>query len=153
VRPTPDARVSAPLLWSEVSDCDPAAFTIDTVPARFAALGDPGEGIDEAVGSLEPLLELFERQGGDDVGGPRARLPVIEIARAETQQEAMAGLERWRARHAEIWDFLEPNDVLVDGMRGRSTTWTRIRVNLQHVPEAARPQQEPLEVDFNPWHF
>src|SRR5438067_436247 len=81
-----------------------------------------------------------------------APAPLVEIARAATQSEAMAGLERWRARHPSVWPLLEPNDVLVDSMRGRNTTWTRIRVNLQHVPEEERPCQEPLEVDYDPWH-
>src|ERR687885_443831 len=73
VRPGPDARVSTPLRWDEVAECDPAAFTIDTVPQRFARIGDPGEGIDDVVGSLEPLLELAERQaaqGLDDARWP-----------------------------------------------------------------------------------
>jgi DNA ligase D-like protein (predicted polymerase) len=175
VRPTPDARVSAPLLWDEVPACDPSLFTIDSVPERFARVGDPGEGIDAAVGSLEPLLELAARQAADgaepparatgrvpppapgkDVGPTgrrRTSAPLIEIARAATQREAMAGLERWRARHAEVWPMLEPNDILVDSMRGRSQSWTRIRLNLRHVPEAERPAQEALEVDYDPWHF
>jgi DNA ligase D-like protein (predicted polymerase) len=174
VRPTSDARVSAPLRWDEVSSCDPSAFTMDTVAARYARIGDPGEGIEAAVGSLEPLLELAERfvaQGMPEAPAPTASIPspapgksvgpagrrrtsapLIEIARAATQSEAMAGLERWRARHAEIWPLLEPNDILVDSMRGRNTTWTRIRVNLRHVPGPDRPAQEPLEVDFDPWH-
>jgi hypothetical protein len=126
------------------------------------------------AGSLEPLLELAERQaaqGLDDVdssggvvpapapgkevgpaGRRRTTAPLIEIARAATQHEAMAGLERWKRRHAEIWPRLEPNDILVDSMRGRNTTWTRVRVNLRHVPEADRPAQEALEVDYDPWH-
>jgi DNA ligase D-like protein (predicted polymerase) len=174
VRPTSDARVSAPLRWDEVSSCDPSAFTMDTVAARYARIGDPGEGIEAAVGSLEPLLELaewFVAQGMPEAPAPTASIPspapgksvgpagrrrtsapLIEIARAATQSEAMAGLERWRARHAEIWPLLEPNDILVDSMRGRNTTWTRIRVNLRHVPGPDRPAQEPLEVDFDPWH-
>ena len=78
-------------------------------------------------------------------------MPLIEIARAETKDEAMAGLERWKARHAAVWTCLEPADVLVDAMRGRSSVWYRIRLNLQHVPEAERPPQEPLEVDYDPW--
>jgi bifunctional non-homologous end joining protein LigD len=77
--------------------------------------------------------------------------PLIEIARAAGKDEAMAGLERWKARHRDVWELLEPADVLVDGMRGRSSLWYRIRLNLQHVPEAQRPEQEPLEVDFDPW--
>jgi bifunctional non-homologous end joining protein LigD len=191
VRPTPDARVSTPLSWDEVPTCDAAAFTIDTVPERFAALGDPGAGIEEAVGSLDGLLALaaeheaaglgdapwpphYEKQPGEpprvqpskrrtSTGPPSKRaaskgtgrrvssMPLIEIARAETEAEAMAGLDRWRARHPEAWDRLEPADVLVDAMRGRNTTWTRIRLNLRHVPEADRPPQEPLEVDYDPW--
>jgi bifunctional non-homologous end joining protein LigD len=148
VRPTPGARVSAPLRWDEVPECDPAAFTIDTVPPRHAEIGDPHDGIDEAAGSLEAALELAAEQGDPD---PRRIRPLIEIARAGTTDEAMAALERWRERHADVWPYLRPNDVLVDAMRGRFTTWTRIRINLEHVPEEARPEQEPLEVDFDPW--
>jgi DNA ligase D-like protein (predicted polymerase) len=176
VRPTVDARVSAPLFWDEVAECDPASFTVDTVPVRFARVGDPAEGIDDVAGSLDALLELAAAQeaagavevaaaraGSVPVAAPgksvgptgrrRTSAPLIEIARAATQKEAMDGLERWRARHVDVWPLLEPNDILVDSMRGRNTTWTRIRVNLQHVPEAARPPQEALEVDYDPWHF
>ena len=134
---------------------------------------DPADGIDSTVGSLEGLLELAERQALTGVAeapapgnvplpapgkavGPTGRrrttAPLIEIARAATQNEAFAGLERWKLRHADVWPRLEPNDILVDSMRGRNTTWTRIRVNLRHVPEAERPPQEALEVDFDPWH-
>jgi hypothetical protein len=178
VRPTPDARVSAPLEWDEVAECDPADFTVATMPARFAAVGDPAEGIDAAVGDLSSLVALAADQkaaGMDDPpppppgGGSRSRsegtepvapnptgrrrstMPLIEIARAAGKDEAMAGLERWKARHPNVWIQLEPADVLVDSMRGRSSTWTRIRINLRHVPEAERPPQEPLEVDFDPW--
>jgi bifunctional non-homologous end joining protein LigD len=241
IRPVPDARVSTPLTWAEVPTCDPAEYTIDTVPARFAALGDPWAGMDEAAGSLEGLLELarrdeaaglpdapwpphYEKQTGEaprvqpskrrsapsaaatagalDAAAPagaasasvspageasagaasagaasagaasagaasagaasagaagaatgrrRSTKPLIEIARAATKDEAMAGLERWKARHAAVWSRLEPADVLVDAMRGRSSVWYRIRLNLQHVPEAERPAQEPLEVDYDPW--
>ena len=63
----------------------------------------------------------------------------------------MAGLERWKGRHPEAAALLEPADVLVDAMRGRSTTWTRIRVNLEHVPVKQRPTQEPLDPDYDPW--
>jgi DNA ligase D-like protein (predicted polymerase) len=176
VRPTPEARASAPLRWDEVPGCDPNAYTLDSLPRRYAELGDLSEGIDDAVGSLDPLLELAARQESDGAAeapaeragyvpspapgksvGPtgrrRANAPLIEIARASTQAEAMAGLERWRARHEDVWPLLEPNDVLVDSMRGRSATWTRIRVNLRHVPEAERPAQETLEVDYDPWHL
>jgi bifunctional non-homologous end joining protein LigD len=176
VRPTPDARASAPLFWHEVADCDPAAFTLATLPRRYAEIGDPGEGIEAAVGSLDGLLELYARQqsaGAMEIPAPRegfvpgpapgksvgptgrrrTTAPLIEIARAATRSEAEAGLERWRQRHQEVWPLLEPNDILVDSMRGRSATWTRIRVNLQHVPEGARPAQEALEVDYDPWRF
>jgi DNA ligase D-like protein (predicted polymerase) len=279
IRPLPDARVSTPLRWDEVVDCDPAAFTIDTVPARFAEVGDPWAEMDSAVGSLDGLLGLAERdeaaglpdapwpphfvrqageeprvqpskrragrktaasgaanaedaiakgiaaasetrtrgaagkgaaEGPEDTSGaatgtkrnsagaepvsgaaepvsgaaepasaeaapaaaktdaraeddgtgtvPRSptgrrqsKMPLIEVARAATKAEAMEGLERWKARHGDIWPHLAPADVLVDSMRGRSYSWTRIRLNLQHVPEAERPAQEPLEVDYDPW--
>jgi bifunctional non-homologous end joining protein LigD len=212
VRPLPDARVSTPLSWDEVPGCDPAAFTIDTVPARFAQIGDPWAGMDDAVGSLEPLLEQaardeaagipdapwpphYEKQEGEEArvqpskrrgtAGPAGRggsagaagrgasaqsagpgdgdqpksptgrrkstKPLIEIARAKTKDEALEGLDRWKARHPGVWPLLEPADVLVDSMRGRSSTWTRVRLNLEHVPEENRPPQEPLEVDYDPW--
>jgi bifunctional non-homologous end joining protein LigD len=200
VRPTPDARVSAPLDWDEVPGCRPEAFTIDTMPARFTALGDPWAGMDAAAGSLGQLLDLaardeaaglpdapwpphFSKQAGEaprvqpskrrtgpaeprtgppvprtapgKASGPtgrrRSSMPLIEVARAATKAEAMAGLQRWKERHPGAWSCLEPADVLVDSMRGRSSTWTRIRLNLRSVPEAERPPQEALEVDFNPW--
>ena len=200
VRPTPDARVSAPLTWDEVPDCDPAAFTIDTMPQRYAQIGDPGAGIDGAVGSLEQLLELaardeaaglpdapwpphFEKQAGEaprvqpskrrtaagagtppdapappapgKTAGPtgrrRSSMPLIEVARAASKAEATAGLERWKQRHPDAAALLEPADILVDSMRGRSSTWTRIRLNLRHIPPGDRPAQEPLEVDYDPW--
>jgi bifunctional non-homologous end joining protein LigD len=201
VRPTPDARVSTPLRWDEVPGCDPAAFTIDTVPQRYSEIGDPAEGIDAAVGSLEPLLALaaadqaaglpdapwpphFEKQAGEqprvqpskrralagtesgvalDVARPapgtssgptgrrRSSMPLIEIARAASKAEAMAGLDRWKQRHPDAAALLEPADILVDSMRGRSSTWTRIRLNLRHIPAPERPAQEPLEVDYDPW--
>jgi hypothetical protein len=78
-------------------------------------------------------------------------MPLIEIARAASQDEAMQGLERWKARHPKVWEYLKPADVLVDSMRGRSSAWSRIRLNLRHVPEDERPAQGPLEVDFDPW--
>jgi bifunctional non-homologous end joining protein LigD len=77
--------------------------------------------------------------------------PLIEIARAATKEEALAGFERWRGRHLAVAALLKPADILVDGMRGRFTLWYRIRVNLEHVPVADRPAQEPLEVDYDPW--
>ena len=192
IRPVPDARVSAPLTWAEVPSCDPAEYRIDTVPARFARIGDPWAEMDQAPGSLDGLLELAARDeaaglpdapwpphydkqsgeaprvqpskrrgsssggaspggGGSGSGRRQSTMPLIEIARAETKDEAMAGLERWKARHAGVWSLLEPADVLVDAMRGRSSLWYRIRLNLQHVPDAERPPQEPLEVDYDPW--
>ncbi|MFI7439742.1 non-homologous end-joining DNA ligase [Nonomuraea indica] len=156
VRAVPDARVSTPLTWDEVPGCRPEKFTIDTVPKRLAEAGDPWEDIDLHAGSLDGLLELAETLGPapkppKGTGRRRQTLPVIEIARAQHKDEAMAGFERWKARHPEASACLQPADVLVDGMRGRSSVWYRIRVNLQHVPEAERPGQEPLEVDYDPW--
>jgi bifunctional non-homologous end joining protein LigD len=224
VRPTPDGRVSTPLSWDEVPGCRPEAFTVDTVPERFARLGDPWQGMDEAPGSLDPLLRLaeqdeaaglpdapwpphYDKQAGEPprvqpskrrageaapagkpgsgrgtagagrsasgtsgrpaadgartargpaggiqpTGRRRSSMPLIEVARAATKDEAMAGLDRWKERHAAVWPYLEPADVLVDSMRGRSSTWTRIRLNLRHVPEAERPPQEELDVDYDPW--
>ena len=172
VRPVRDARVSTPLRWDEVPECNPAAYTIDTVPRRFAELADPGAGIDAAVGSIDGLLELYalqEAAGQAEVPEPgavpppapgksvgptgrrRTTAPLIEIARAATHTQAMVGLESWKARYPAVWELLAPSDVLVDSMRGRSATWTRIRLNLRHVPEAQRPPQEALEVDYDPW--
>jgi DNA ligase D-like protein (predicted polymerase) len=157
VRPTGDARVSTPLTWAEVPDCDPHQFTLATVLDRFAAIGDPWRGIDESAGSLVPLLELAERLGPAEkppskgTGRRQSSMPLIEIARAKTKQEALDGLARWQARHPRVVRHLQPADTLVDGMRGSSSVWYRIRVNLQHVPEAERPPQEPLEVDYDPW--
>jgi DNA ligase D-like protein (predicted polymerase) len=161
VRPTPDARVSMPLRWSEVADCDPARYTVKTVPDLIAAHGDAGAALDAAAGDLASLLVLADTQDRDDepepapvkspTGRRRSTMPLIEIARAAGVDEAMAGLERWKARHPTVWSQLDPADVLVDSMRGRSSTWTRIRLNLRNVAEAERPPQEPLEVDFDPW--
>jgi DNA ligase D-like protein (predicted polymerase) len=225
VRPLPDARVSMPLAWEEVPTCEPEAFTIETVPTRFASIGDPGAGIDDAAGSLDALLELsakHEREGQGDApwppnyakqagepprvqpsrkrrpdseydpgrgesGGPppdvaaeraaavaagdrnaglptewegsrptptgrrRTNVPVIEISRAASKAEALEGLERWKVRHPEAAAALAPADVLVDGMRGRSSLWYRVRVNLIHVSEGDRPSQEPLDPDYDPW--
>jgi DNA ligase D-like protein (predicted polymerase) len=192
IRPTADARVSTPLAWSEVPGCDPEAFTIGTVPERFARLGDPWQPMDDAAGSLEALLALadkdeaaglgdapwpphYDKQAGEPprvqpskrragappppapgkASGPtgrrRSSMPLIEVARAASEAEAREGLERWKERHADLWPLLQPADILVDAMRGRSSTWTRIRLNLQHVPEADRPPQEALEVDYDPW--
>jgi DNA ligase D len=156
VRPTPDARVSTPLAWAEVPSCRPEDYTIETVPDRYAQQGDPWEGIDDVADSLDALLDLAERMGPapkppKGVGRRQSTMPLIEIARAKTKREALEGLERWKARHRSIVGYLQPADILVDGMRGRSSVWYRIRVNLQHVPEDERPPQEPLEVDYDPW--
>ena len=163
VRPTPDARVSAPLTWDEVSECQPADFTLASMPTRFAARGDLHAGIDESAGSLRGLLELFERQGLGEAPWPphygrqpsepprvqpsRRKRPLVEIGRARRQADAVAGLERWKARHPQAAAHLEAADVLIDAMRGRYRTWTRIRVNLQHVPQELRPGQEALDPD------
>jgi DNA ligase D-like protein (predicted polymerase) len=175
VRPTPEARVSAPLTWDEVDACNPADFTLASMPARFAKLGDLHADIDEHAGSLEGLLDLFERQGLGDAPWPphyrkqaaeparvqpsksktskgksprrKSTKPLIEIGRARRKEDALAGLERWKARHPQAAAHLQPADMLVDSMRGRSSTWTRIRINLEHVPEALRPIQEPLDPD------
>ena len=172
VRPTPEARVSAPLTWDEVEACDPAEFTLATMPARFAHVGDRHADIDAHAGSLEPLLELSardEREGLGDAPWPpqykkqageparvqpsRRRVPkhpLIEVARAKRKADALAGLERWKGRHPDAASHLQAADVLVDAMRGRFHTWTRIRINLQHVPDALRPPQEALDPDEKP---
>ncbi len=227
VRPLPDARVSMPLRWAEVADVVAEDFTLATVPRIYAERGDAGAGIDEAVGSLDALLELsgrhaaeglgdapwppnYAKQAGEPprvqpsrarrpkseyepgrglAGGPppevaaeraaavaagdrnaglptewdgsgsrptptgrrKTSIPVIEISRAATKAEALEGFERWKLRHPEVGAALEPADVLVDGMRGRSSLWYRVRVNLIHVPEADRPSQEKLDPDYDPW--
>ena len=185
VRPTADARVSMPLRWDEVTDCDPAAFTLVTAPGRLTERGDASEGIDEAAGSLEGLLELsatheaaglgdapwpphYKKQedepprvapsrrraaaGGTERGGTRRSAhPLITVAKAQRAEDALAGLERWKARHPEAAGRLEVDDVLVDSMRGRSSTWTRVRVNLRHVPESERPAEEAPDPDYDPW--
>ncbi|MEZ0072441.1 non-homologous end-joining DNA ligase [Planotetraspora sp. GP83] len=154
VRPT--GLVSTPLTWDEAERRRPDEFTMDTVPERYAEIGDPWAAMEDEAGSLEALLELADSQeprprAPKGEGRRKPVMPLIEIARAETRDEAMAGFERWKTRHPEVAGRLEPADVLVDSMRGRSSAWTRIRVNLQHVPEAERPAQEPLEVDYDPW--
>jgi DNA ligase D-like protein (predicted polymerase) len=169
VRPLPDARVSMPLHWHEVPDCEPADFTVLTVPKRFAEVGDPHAGMDSAPGSLEKLLDLAaqdEKAGLGDAPWPphfrkmqgeaprvapsRAKMPLIVVANAKSKDDALAGLERWKSRHPDVAKLLAVDDVLVDNMRGRSSTWTRIRVNLRHVPEPIRPPQETPDPDYDP---
>jgi bifunctional non-homologous end joining protein LigD len=163
VRSRPDARVSTPLRWDEVPDCRPETFTVSTVPARYADVGDPWEGMDDARGGLEGLLQLAvelgpaekaptgARRGGASTRGRVSSKPLIEIARTKTKDEAMAALATWTAAHASVAELLEPVDVLVDGMRGPSSIWYRVRINLQHVPSDQRPPQEELIADYSPW--
>ncbi len=178
VRPLPDARVSAPLEWHEVPDSDPAEFTVFTIPKRFTELGDPHAGMDSAAGSLEKLLELAAKDEEAGLGDapwpphfrkmqgegkrvtpsrakaaakqPRKKMPLIVVANSPDKSAALAGLEQWKTRHPEAAAHLAVDDVLVDSMRGRSSTWTRIRVNLRNVPEALRPAQETPEPDDDP---
>jgi hypothetical protein len=183
VRPVPDARVSTPLYWDEVPGCDPADFTVLTVPARFAKLGDPHAGMNEEPGSLERLLELAaadESAGLGDAPWPphfrkmegeaprvapsrakstarsqprpqaRSKMPLIVVANSPDREAALAGLERWKLKHASVAALLAVDDVLIDSMRGRSSTWTRIRVNLRHVPESMRPAQQTPDPDDDP---
>jgi DNA ligase D-like protein (predicted polymerase) len=178
VRPLPDARVSAPLYWHEVPDCEPGDFTVLTIPKRFAELGDPHAGIDATPGSLEPLLELAARDEAAGLGDapwpphfrkmegegprvapsrakfgrkrPRTKMPLVVVANSASRNAALAGLDRWKARHSQLAGLLTPDDVLVDSMRGRSSTWTRIRVNLRHVPDELRPAPEPPDPDDDP---
>jgi len=164
VRPTPDARVSAPLSWDEVDSADPEDFTLATMPQRFAKIGDRHADIDAKPGSLDGLLELstrHEREGQGDapwpphyrkqVGEPprvqpskaRARAekyPLIEVSRGKNKKQALVGLSKWKKGHPRVAKHLKPADVLVDQMRGRSSAWYRIRINLQHVPEKLRPR-------------
>lgn len=183
VRPLPDARVSTPLEWREVPDCNPADFTIFTVPERFARIGDPHADMNAASGSLEKLLELADKDEAAGLGDapwpphfrkmagelprvapsrakstdaisrvkkPRVKMPLIVVANSPDKSAAVAGLERWKHKHAAVAGFLAVDDVLVDSMRGRSSTWTRIRVNLRHVPEEMRPEQEKPDPDDDP---
>lgn len=192
VRPKPDARVSAPLTWDEIDVVDPADFTLNTMPSRFANVGDRHEDIDRHPCSLDALLELsarHEKEGlgdapwppqykkqpgepprvqpsrrrgtkdtkvgtkGAKTGGRISKHPLIEIGRAKKKDDALAGLERWKKKHAKAAAYLEPADILVDAMRGRSSTWTRVRVNLQHVPPTLRPKQGTLDPDYAPNTF
>ncbi|HEU4713710.1 MAG TPA: non-homologous end-joining DNA ligase [Pyrinomonadaceae bacterium] len=191
VRPLPDARVSMPLHWDEVMECDPAEFTILTAPKRFAEIGDPHAEMDQAVGSLEKLLELADRDQASGLGDApwpphfrkmdgeatrvapsrarsgglsksassskqapakksRTKMPLIVVANSPDKEAALAGLERWKKKHRKIAKLVKVEDVLVDSMRGRSSTWTRIRVNLRNVPENLRPPQETPDPDDDP---
>jgi DNA ligase D-like protein (predicted polymerase) len=181
VRPTADARVSAPVTWEELDTCAPEEFTLRTMPARFAKIGDRHAQIDDVAGSLESLLELSARQEAEGhgdapwpphyrkqpgeptrVGPSRAKStstkssgrrvpkhPLLEVARAKKKDDALATLETWKTKHPEVAALLEPADVMVDAMRGRYTTWTRVRVNLRRVPEAQRPVQELVTSDVD----
>jgi bifunctional non-homologous end joining protein LigD len=178
VRPLPDARVSAPLHWEEVPNCDPTDFTLFTMPDRFARIGDPYAEMDHSAGSLEKLLELAatdEAAGLADAPWPphfrkmdteaprvapsrakstvkksRAKMPLIVVANSPDKAAALAGLERWKSKYPQVAELLAVDDVLVDSMRGRSSTWTRIRINLRHVPEDIRPPQETPDPDDDP---
>jgi bifunctional non-homologous end joining protein LigD len=179
VRPLPDARVSTPLGWEEVPDCEPADFTVLTVPARFAQIGDPHADIDSAPGSLESLLQLAEKDEAAGLGDapwpphfrkvdgeaprvapsraksaaprePRTKMPLIVVANSPDKEAALAGLEKWKSSHPQAAALLAVDDVLVDSMRGRSSSWTRIRINLRHVPAEVRPLQETPDPDDDP---
>jgi len=180
VRPLPDARVSTPLHWDEVPDCEPADFTVLTVPKRFAELGNPHAEMDAAAGSLEKLLELAAKDDAAGLGdapwpphfrktegeaprvapsraksaakkaAPRTKMPLIVVANSPSKEAALAGLDRWKSKYAETAALLAVDDILVDSMRGRSSTWTRIRVNLRNVPEERRPVQETPDPDDDP---
>ena len=197
IRPLPDARVSTPLRWEEIPDCEPGDFTVLTVPARLEEIGDPNAHMDDAAGSLEQLLDLAARDEAAGLGDapwpphfrkmegeptrvapsraksakktvarkaatkttgakakaaakPRSKMPLIVVANSPNKQAALAGLERWKARHSNAASHLAVDDVLVDSMRGRSSTWTRIRVNLRNVPEEMRPSQETPDPDDDP---
>jgi bifunctional non-homologous end joining protein LigD len=178
VRPLPDARVSAPLDWSEVPSSNPEDFTLFTMPERFAKIGDPHAEMNSSPGSLVKLLEFADRDEAAGLGDapwpphfrktksegtrvapsraksaakkPRVKMPLIVVANSPDKSAALAGLERWKASHAEAAGHLAVDDVLVDSMRGRSSTWTRIRINLRHVPEEIRPKQETPDPDDDP---
>lgn len=158
LRARPAATVSMPVAWEEVATVEPEAFTIRTVPEILAAGGDPSRPIRERAGaqSLDALLDLAarqERDGNGDAPLPpfhsrRGTAPLRIVARAQDAAAAHEGLQRWRKRHPEAARHLREDDVLVDSMRGRSSTWTRIRVNLRHVPPALRPRPEPPDPDL-----
>jgi hypothetical protein len=165
-----------------VPACDPADFTVLTLPRRYAAIGHPHAGMDAAAGSLEKLLDLAaadEASGLGDAPWPphfrkmegeaprvapsraraapkaakkpaRTKMPLIVVANSQKKDAALAGLERWKEKHPRVAAMLAVDDVLVDSMRGRSSTWTRIRVNLRNVPEDQRPAQETPDPDDDP---
>jgi hypothetical protein len=171
VRPTPDARVSAPLTWEEVPDCEPADFTLKTMPERYTRVGDLTAAMDDASHSLESLLELAKRHEAEGLGdapwpphyrkqkgepprvqpSKRKTMPLVTVAKAAKKEEALSGLDRWKRRHSEVSPYIKEEDILVDAMRGRYTTWTRIRVNLRNVPKELRPSEEPPDPDYDPW--
>jgi bifunctional non-homologous end joining protein LigD len=203
IRPLPDARVSAPLRWQEIPDCEPADFTVLTVPARLNEIGDPNASMDDAAGSLDELLALAARDEAAGLGDapwpphfrkmegeparvapsraksatkaagkkvaatatetatkkvamkntaakPRSKMPLIVVANSPSKEAALAGLERWKTRNPDVASHLAVDDVLVDSMRGRSSTWTRIRINLRNVPPQIRPPQETPDPDDDP---
>lgn len=183
VRPLPDARVSTPVRWEEVAECDPADFNVQTVPQRFEKLGDPHAEMDAHAGSLEKLLELANKDEAEGLGDApwpphfqkmageaprvapsrarsaakksaakpkRTKMPLIVVANSPDKKAALDGLERWKKKHPKVAKLLAVDDVLVDSMRGRSSTWTRIRVNLRNVPEKQRPAQETPDPDDDP---
>ena len=171
VRPTPNAQVSAPLAWEEVDACEPADFTLETMVKRYRKLGDVHAAFDRKACALTKLLELSakqEKEGLGDAPWPpqykkgkdepprvqpsrrRVAKPLIEIGRGQREDDVKAGLERWKKRHAKAAKLLHAEDVLLDAMRGKYKTWWRIRVNLEHVPEAMRPKQEALDPDQEP---
>jgi hypothetical protein len=148
------------------------------MPDRFLAIGDPHSGMNVSPGSLDGLLDLAARDEAEGLGdapwpphfrktgseglrvapsrakakakASRRKLPVVTIANSPDKAAALAGLERWKGRHGAVVAHLAPEDILVDSMRGRSSTWTRIRVNLQHVPEEIRPPQQTPDPDDDP---
>jgi hypothetical protein len=178
VRPLPDARVSTPLEWTEIAECEPADFTVHTIPKRFASLGDPHGAMDQFPGSLDALLELAARDEAAGLGDApwpphfrkmdgeaprvapsraraktktaRPKMPLLVVANSPSKAAAVAGLDRWKAKYPQAAAYIAVDDVLVDSMRGRSSTWTRIRVNLRHVPNDLRPAQETPDPDDDP---
>jgi len=177
IRALPDARVSAPIHWHEVPVCEAEDFTIRTMVDRYRILGDVGAGIDRGpAGSLEGLLELSARHEAEGLGGEapfppnyakqpgepmrvqpsKAKanrgpaVPLVIVANHPDLAPAMEGLERWKARHPDVVPHLHDDDILVDSMRGRSSTWTRVRVRLSGVPEGLRPAPATPDPDVDP---